>query len=143
MTNTDRECCSSNLTSNNVSNIDVTNTKSFFSARTLGVCGCQEGSVLSGRLCCTGMECSPPPLHPNAYSPSYMVDDDSNSYWISTPNLENVVVSLDLQSLIEIKKIEIQFQFSRPHSFILEKSVDGNTFSAYQFYSDSCEEVFG
>ena len=70
--------------------------------------------------------------------------------WRSEPvitksnTLQNITMALPLHKTFEIHYISLQFCTSRPRNLIIHKSQDyGQTWTPYQFYSDSCRARFG
>lgn len=87
-------------------------------------------------------ECSDPPMSLNGRRPGLVLDGDETTFWISEPGLTHATLTIDLGGLKELQQVGVLFAMARPHSFVLEKSVDGQVWDQYQYFSDDCSAVF-
>ncbi|XP_023251245.1 protein piccolo-like [Seriola lalandi dorsalis] len=101
-------------------------------------------------LCSDECDASSPDL---SHPPQLMGDRERGgliTYWQTVtwsrypePLLANITLSWN-KSLEVVDDIIITFEYGRPTSMVLEKSMDkGVTWQPYQFYADDCLEVFG
>uniref|UniRef100_A0A8D3B4E6 Netrin-G2-like n=1 Tax=Scophthalmus maximus TaxID=52904 RepID=A0A8D3B4E6_SCOMX len=101
-------------------------------------------------LCSDECDASSPDL---SHPPQLMGDRERGgliTYWQTVtwsrypePLLANITLSWN-KSLEVVDDITITFEYGRPTSMILEKSMDkGETWQPYQFYADDCLETFG
>ncbi|KAM7390932.1 hypothetical protein PAMP_021660 [Pampus punctatissimus] len=101
-------------------------------------------------LCSDECDASSPDL---SHPPQLMGDRERSgliTYWQTVtwsrypePLLANITLSWN-KSLEVVDDIVITFEYGRPTSMILEKSLDkGGTWQPYQFYADDCMEAFG
>ncbi|KAK2838245.1 hypothetical protein Q5P01_015457 [Channa striata] len=101
-------------------------------------------------LCSDECDASSPDL---SHPPQLMGDRERGgliTYWQTVtwsmfpePLLANITLSWN-KSLEVVDDIIITFEYGRPTSMVLEKSLDkGVTWQPYQYYADDCLEVFG
>ncbi|XP_069379190.1 uncharacterized protein ntng2a isoform X1 [Paralichthys olivaceus] len=101
-------------------------------------------------LCSDECDASSPDL---SHPPQLMGDRERGgliTYWQTVtwsrypePLLANITLSWN-KSLEVVDDIIITFEYGRPTSMVLEKSLDkGLTWQPYQFYADDCLEIFG
>ncbi|CAB1429812.1 unnamed protein product [Pleuronectes platessa] len=101
-------------------------------------------------LCSDECDASSPDL---SHPPQLMGDRERGgliTYWQTVtwsrypePLLANITLSWN-KSLEVVDDITITFEYGRPTSMVLEKSLDkGLTWQPYQFYADDCLEIFG
>ncbi|XP_029016803.1 netrin-G2 isoform X7 [Betta splendens] len=101
-------------------------------------------------LCSDECDASSPDL---SHPPQMMGDKERGgliTYWQTVtwsrypePLLANITLSWN-KSLEVVDDIIVTFEYGRPTSMVLEKSLDkGVTWQPYQFYSDDCLETFG
>ncbi|XP_071328407.1 mucin-5AC [Trachinotus anak] len=101
-------------------------------------------------LCSDECDASSPDL---SHPPQLMGDRERGgliTYWQTVtwsrypePLLANITLSWN-KSLEVVDDITITFEYGRPTSMVLEKSMDkGETWQPYQFYADDCLEAFG
>uniref|UniRef100_A0A3P9PR04 Netrin G2 n=1 Tax=Poecilia reticulata TaxID=8081 RepID=A0A3P9PR04_POERE len=101
-------------------------------------------------LCSDECDASSPDL---SHPPQLMGDRERGgliTYWQTItwsrypePLLANITLSWN-KSLEVVDDIIITFEYGRPTSMVLEKSMDkGATWQPYQFYADDCLEAFG
>nr|XP_020496428.1 netrin-G2-like [Labrus bergylta] len=101
-------------------------------------------------LCSDECDASSPDL---SHPPQLMGDRERGgliTYWQTVtwsrfpePLLANITLSWN-KSLEVVDDIAITFEYGRPTSMVLEKSLDkGVTWQPYQYYADDCLEAFG
>ncbi|XP_076587965.1 netrin-G2 isoform X1 [Chaetodon auriga] len=101
-------------------------------------------------LCSDECDASSPDL---SHPPQLMGDRERGgliTYWQTVtwsrypePLLANITLSWN-KSLEVVDDIIITFEYGRPTSMVLEKSLDkGRTWQPYQYYADDCLEAFG
>ncbi|XP_056275084.1 netrin-G2-like isoform X2 [Pseudoliparis swirei] len=101
-------------------------------------------------LCSDECDASSPDL---SHPPQLMGDRERGgliTYWQTVtwsrypePLLANITLSWN-KSLEVVDDIVVTFEYGRPTSMVLEKSMDkGGTWQPYQFYADDCLEAFG
>uniref|UniRef100_A0A673AIT6 Netrin g2a n=1 Tax=Sphaeramia orbicularis TaxID=375764 RepID=A0A673AIT6_9TELE len=101
-------------------------------------------------LCSDECDASSPDL---SHPPQLMGDRERGgliTYWQTVtwsrypePLLANITLSWN-KSLEVVDDIIVTFEYGRPTSMVLEKSMDkGVTWMPYQYYADDCMEVFG
>uniref|UniRef100_H2VBY0 Netrin G2 n=1 Tax=Takifugu rubripes TaxID=31033 RepID=H2VBY0_TAKRU len=101
-------------------------------------------------LCSDECDASSPDL---SHPPQLMGDRERGgliTYWQSVtwskfpePLLANITLSWN-KSLELVDDITLTFEYGRPTSMVLEKSLDkGVTWQPYQYYADDCLEAFG
>ncbi|XP_044192151.1 netrin-G2 [Thunnus albacares] len=101
-------------------------------------------------LCSDECDASSPDL---SHPPQLMGDRERGgliTYWQTVtwsrypePLLANITLSWN-KSLEVVDDIIVTFEYGRPTSMVLEKSLDkGGTWQPYQFYADDCMEAFG
>ncbi|KAM7415426.1 hypothetical protein PAMA_017779 [Pampus argenteus] len=101
-------------------------------------------------LCSDECDASSPDL---SHPPQLMGDRERGgliTYWQTVtwsrypePLLANITLSWN-KSLEVVDDIVITFEYGRPTSMIMEKSLDkGGTWQPYQFFADDCMEAFG
>ncbi|XP_054586284.2 netrin-G2 isoform X3 [Nothobranchius furzeri] len=101
-------------------------------------------------LCSDECDASSPDL---SHPPQLMGDRERSgliTYWQTVtwsrypePLLANITLSWN-KSLEVVDDVVITFEYGRPTSMVLEKSVDkGATWQPYQYYADDCLEAFG
>ncbi|XP_032364888.1 cell surface glycoprotein 1 isoform X2 [Etheostoma spectabile] len=101
-------------------------------------------------LCSDECDASSPDL---SHPPQLMGDRERGgliTYWQTVtwsrypePLLANITLSWN-KSLEVVDDIVVTFEYGRPTSMVLEKSMDkGGTWQPYQYYADDCLEAFG
>uniref|UniRef100_A0A3Q2Z8I4 Netrin G2 n=1 Tax=Hippocampus comes TaxID=109280 RepID=A0A3Q2Z8I4_HIPCM len=101
-------------------------------------------------LCSDECDASSPDL---SHPPQLMGDRERGgliTYWQTVtwsnypePLLANITLSWN-KSLEVVDDLVVSFEYGRPTSMVLEKSMDkGLTWQPYQFYADDCMETFG
>jgi hypothetical protein len=79
-----------------------------------------------------------------ARPPSYAMDGDGDTYWRSPAGLDQVNLTVDVQGRHQLFSVHIDFASALPHSFVMERSMDGgSTFTPWRFYSEDCAAIFG
>ncbi|KAL7392368.1 hypothetical protein ABVT39_023849 [Epinephelus coioides] len=109
-----------------------------------------SGELENPYLCSDECDASSPDL---SHPPQLMGDRERGgliTYWQTVtwsrypePLLANITLSWN-KSLEVVDDIIITFEYGRPTSMVLEKSLDkGVTWQPYQYYADDCLETFG
>lgn len=71
------------------------------------------------------------------------MDGDGDTYWRSPAGLDQVNLTVDVQGRHQLFSVHIDFVSDLPHSFVVERSLDGgSTFTPWRFYSEDCAAIF-
>lgn len=95
-------------------------------------------------LCCdsNGTQCRGR-VNAKAHPPQLAIDGDMATYWQTQARPADASISFDLEIERELSKITFHFKGAAPSDFKIERSQDGTTWTAYQFYAIDCLSTFG
>eukprot|EP00045_Choanoeca_perplexa_P018125 m.279018 g.279018 ORF g.279018 m.279018 type:complete len:4572 (-) comp17723_c0_seq1:48-13763(-) len=82
-------------------------------------------------------------LSPSQYAAAFLNDGNASSMYAVDTIGQEVIITVDLLGLHEFFRMEVEFLSARPHSMVIERSVDnGATFEPYEYISQDCQGVY-
>ncbi len=103
---------------------------------------CANGTMfcIPSQGCNSQFVCDPQSTH----SSSNVNDGNTGSLWISEiGSMDTVTLQLDFEAPVIFESMEVRWGTVRPHSMVLERSVDnGLTWHPYRYYSANCNSTF-
>lgn len=82
-------------------------------------------------------------LNLRAHPPQFANDGNASTAWRSTAGLDAAGLALDMQHVIELQEVVFHFASPLPTNTTVERSSDGVTWTAYQYFAFDCNASFG